>query len=190
MAIICEARFGGGATWNRDGVIVFAPAVDSALFRVAATGGTPTPVTALDPAHRESGHVGPLFLPDGRHFVFGIVGGDSAGHYVASLDSPERKRISLDLDLAMLGFGSPDFLFFMRDRTLMAQRFDLKRLDVTGEPIRVAEGVDRLGLTRHLRASLRVARWCTGQVTRSSHNRRGSNATAPRRARWDRPAPT
>ena len=147
VAIICDARFGGGATWNRDGVIVFAPAVDTALLRVAATGGTPTPVTVLDPAHRESAHVGPLFLPDGRHFLFGIVGGDTAGHYVASLDSPERKRISLNLDLAMLGFSSPDFLFFMRDRTLMAQRFDLKRLDVTGEPMRVAEGVDRLGLT-------------------------------------------
>ncbi len=32
-------------------------------------------------------------------------------------------------DASMLGFSSPDFLFFMRDRTLMAQRLDLKRLD-------------------------------------------------------------
>ena len=72
VAIICEARFGGGGTWNRDGVIVFAPAIDTALFRVAATGGTPTPLTVLDPAHEESAHMGPLFLPDGRHFLFGI----------------------------------------------------------------------------------------------------------------------
>ena len=47
----------------------------------------------------------------------------------------------------MLGFSAPDFLFFMRDRTVMAQRFDLKRLDLSGEPIRVAEGVDRLGMS-------------------------------------------
>jgi hypothetical protein len=147
VAIICDARFGGGATWNRDGVIVFAPAVDGALLRVAATGGTPTPVTVLDPAHRESAHVGPLFLPDGRHFLFGIVGGDTAGHYVASLDSPERKRISLNLDLAMLGFSSPDFLFFMSDQHPdgPALRPEASRRD--REPIRVAEGVDRLGLT-------------------------------------------
>ena len=45
VATICDARYGGGATWNRDGVILFAPAIDSALFRVPATGGTPTPVT-------------------------------------------------------------------------------------------------------------------------------------------------
>ena len=97
----------------------------------------------LDPAHEESGHLGPLFLPDGRHFLFGIVGRDTAGIYVASLDSPERKRVSPEA--SMLGFSSPDFLFFMRDRTLMAQRLDLKRLELTGEPIRVAEGIDRLG---------------------------------------------
>ena len=143
VATICDARYGGGATWNRDGVILFAPAIDSALFRVPATGGTPTPVTELDAAREEGAHVKPQFLPDGRRFVFGIVGGDTAGQYVASLDSPERKRLLLDQ--LMLGFSAPDFLFFMRDRTLMAQRFDLTRLDLTGEPIRVAEGVDRLG---------------------------------------------
>jgi len=143
VATICEARFGGGATWNRDGVIVFAPASDAALFRVAAAGGTPTPVTELDQSHEENAHMGPLFLPDGRHFVFGLLGRDNAGTYVASLDSPERKRLSPEASL--LGFSSPDFLFFMRDRTLIAQRLDLKRLELTGEPILVAEGIARLG---------------------------------------------
>ena len=145
VATICDARYGGGATWNRDGVILFAPAIESALFRVPATGGTPTPVTVLDTSHGESAHIHPLFLPDGRHFLFGILGSDTAGQYVASLDSPERKRVSREW--SMLGFSAPDFLFFMRDRILMAQRFDLKRLELTGEEIRVAEGVDRLGFS-------------------------------------------
>ena len=143
VAIICEARNGGGATWNRDGDIVFAPAIDTALLRVAATGGTPTPVTVLDPARGEGAHIGPMFLPDGRHFLFGIIGGDTAGTYVASLDSAGRKRLSLEESVH--GFSSPDFLFFMRDRTIMAQRLDLNRFELTGEPIRVAEGVDRVG---------------------------------------------
>jgi serine/threonine protein kinase len=142
-ATICEARFGGGGTWNRDGMIVFAPGIDTGLFRVAAAGGTPVPVTMLDPAQEDSGHVAPLFLPDGRHFVFGIIGGDSAGTYVASLDSSERKRLSTAA--SMHGFSSPDLLFFIRERTLMAQRLDLDRLALTGEPIRVAEGIDTLG---------------------------------------------
>ena len=144
VTTICEARFGGGATWNSDGVIVFAPALDTPLFRVAATGGTPTPVTVLDSAHEESGHTLPLFLPDGRHFVFAVLGGDTTGTYLASLDSHERKR--LPIDSSQFGFSSPDLLFFARDRTLMAQRLDLNRLEATGEPIRVAEDIDRLGL--------------------------------------------
>ena len=143
VAIICEARFGGGGTWNRDGVIVFAPAIESALFRVAATGGIPTPLTVLDRAHGESAHVGPVFLPDGRHFLFGLIGGDAAGTYVASLDSSDRKRIPVEE--SRHGFSSPDLLFFMQDRTLMAQHLDLERLQLTGEPMRVAEGVDKLG---------------------------------------------
>ena len=56
---------GQGATWNADGVIVFAPSQTSGLMRVSATGGAVTAVTALGPQQR--GHVAPSFLPDGRH---------------------------------------------------------------------------------------------------------------------------
>ena len=142
-AVIADAQFGGGATWNRDGVIVFAPRIDMPLYRVPATGGTPTPLTALDASRGESAHMQPLFLPDGRHVVFSVVGGDAPGVYVASLDSAERTRISSE-SLAC-GFSAPDFLFLMRDRTLLVQRIDLERLVLMGEPMRVADNVDRLG---------------------------------------------
>ena len=46
-----------------------------------------------------------------------------------------------------LGFGAPDSLFFVRDRTLIVQRFDLERLELTGEETRVAEGIQQLGMT-------------------------------------------
>ena len=86
-----------------------------------------------------------MFLPDGHHFVFTVIGGDAGGLYVASLDSPERKRVS---PVALTpGFSSPDVLLFLRDATLLAQRIDLKRFDLIGEPMRVAEGVDRIGPT-------------------------------------------
>jgi Tol biopolymer transport system component len=145
VGVICDAQFGGGATWNRDGVIVFAPRIDTPLYRVSATGGIPTPLTTLDAGRGEGAHVRPLFLPDGRHFVFVVIGGDGQGTYVASLDSAERTRISPEA-LAW-GFSAPDFLFFMRDRTLMAQRIDLQRFNLLGQPMRVAEGVDRQGPT-------------------------------------------
>jgi eukaryotic-like serine/threonine-protein kinase len=143
VAVICDAQFGGGATWNRDGVIVFAPRIDTPLYRVPATGGTPTPLTTLEAGGGEGAHMQPRFLPDGRHFVFAVIGGDAAGSYVASLDSAERTRISAEP--WALGFSAPDSLFFVRDRTLMVQRLDLERFTLLGQPIRVADGVDRLG---------------------------------------------
>jgi hypothetical protein len=77
--------------------------------------------------------------------VFLVIGGDGAGAYVSSLDATTtRKR--LPSNDGLVGFSLPDFLFFMRDRTLMAQRLDVKRFVLTGEPIRVAEGVHRLGV--------------------------------------------
>jgi hypothetical protein len=66
--IICEVSMeGGGATWNKDDVILFTPSFEgSGVYRVSAAGGTPTPVTKLDAA-RETAHLWPSFLPDGKH---------------------------------------------------------------------------------------------------------------------------
>lgn len=69
--ILCNAAAGRGGSWNRDNVIVFAPAnADTGLFRVSSAGGTPTAVTTLDPATGETNHRWPHFLPDGRHFLY------------------------------------------------------------------------------------------------------------------------
>ncbi len=65
VATICEARFRRRRdleSRRRDRVRA---GVDGALFRVAATGGTPTPVTVLDPAREESGHLSAA-VPAGR----------------------------------------------------------------------------------------------------------------------------
>ena len=45
----------------------------------------------------------------------------------------------------MPAFSAPDYLLFARDRLVMAQRMDLKRFEMVGEPIRVAEDVNTLG---------------------------------------------
>src|SRR4030095_11441520 len=45
---LCNAPDGRGGTWNRDGVIVFAPSSSGVLYRIAAAGGVATAVTKLD----------------------------------------------------------------------------------------------------------------------------------------------
>ena len=176
VVTICDARGGGGAVWNRDGVIVFAPGIDTPLFRVAAAGGTPTPITTLDPVREETGHVGPLLLPDGR-FLFMAIDRENGTIFAASLDSTERTRLSIPA--SGFGFSAPDILFFLKDRTLLAQHLDLARLQLTGEPMRVAEGVSKIGLSAAFAVSPNgtVAYWSGARtVTQPTWFRRDGTA--------------
>ncbi|HEV8132988.1 MAG TPA: protein kinase [Acidobacteriota bacterium] len=142
---LCDAPVARGGTWNRGGVIVFAPTASGALYRVPAGGGTPAPLTMLDASREETSHYHPSFLPDSRHFLFlaNSPHQESAGIYVGTLDSRETKLL-VNTD-ASAAYAPPGYLLFLRDRTLMAQSFDADRLELTGEPFPVAEQVDRLG---------------------------------------------
>jgi eukaryotic-like serine/threonine-protein kinase len=135
---LCDAPNGRGGTWNRAGVIVFAPAAYSALQKVSESGGVPTAATELDPG--EIGHVRPFLLPDGRHFLYRTLlpNGSVAGPiYLASLDSAERKLL-LMADSTNVVY-SQGHLLFLRETTLMAQPFDVRRLVLTGDPFPIAE---------------------------------------------------
>jgi eukaryotic-like serine/threonine-protein kinase len=81
-------------TWNRDGVIVFRVR-GKGLYRVQATGGTPTAVTTMNAARGDTDHVRPQFLPDGRRFLYYVDSTQPAsrGIYVGSLDSAESQRV-------------------------------------------------------------------------------------------------
>jgi serine/threonine protein kinase len=143
---ICQGPATRGATWGRNGVIVFTRESLGPLLRVAADGGEPTVLTTLDASRLEASHRWPLFLPDGRHYLFTIRSGqpDVRGIYVGALDSPERTRLVGDLSNAAYA-ATPSglsYLLFGRGRSLLAQRFDVDRLRVTGEPIVVADNVE------------------------------------------------
>jgi eukaryotic-like serine/threonine-protein kinase len=130
---------GGGASWNRDGVIAFAAGLDVALSRVSAEGGPVTELTRLDVSSNEGAHLSPVFLADGKHFVFRIIGSEHNGVHVASLDSPTPVRLANED--SMLGYGG-GYLFFVRGATLLAHRIDEAGLKLVGEAIRVADDVD------------------------------------------------
>jgi eukaryotic-like serine/threonine-protein kinase len=133
---LCDAPAGQGGTWNRDGVIVFAPDLMSALVRVSSAGGQPTAVTKLPAADKETSHRWPDFLPDGRHFLF-LSQPDNVVH-VGSLDSAEVTRL-VNADSRAL--YAPGYLLFIREDTLVAQPFDAGRLQTTGEAVPVAEDI-------------------------------------------------
>jgi Tol biopolymer transport system component len=138
---LCDAPFGRGGTWNRNGLIVFAPNIAQPLFQVPATGGTPTPITQLDASRQENTHRWPQFLPDGMHYIFFVRAGvpSGTGLYIGTLGSGERQQVTSISTNAL--YASPGYLLFGRGDTLMAQPFDAGRMRVTGEPTVAAQDV-------------------------------------------------
>jgi eukaryotic-like serine/threonine-protein kinase len=129
----------GGGTWNQDGVILFASG--GVIHRVLAAGGEATPVTSLDETLGETDHLGPYFLPDGRHYLFTAISNDSA-IYVGELGSTERTRLVAAESKPV--YAEPGYILFNRADTLFAQPFDPDAQTLTGEPLRVTDGLPLL----------------------------------------------
>ena len=127
-----------GGSWNQNGDILFSPHLTKELWRVSSSSGSlPVQATQLLPSS-QSGHVFPWFLPDGRHFLYWAAGNaEGRGVYIGTLDSPEGRRL-VDDDTAAV-YAPPGFLLFARQGRLLAQRFDLQTLALTGQTFVVAE---------------------------------------------------
>ena len=136
---ISDATAGEGGTWSAAGadeVIVFAPSGAGPLMRVSARGGTPSPATTL--ADGQVSHSFPQFLPDGERFLY-LAEGKAPGIYVQSLSQGPATRVVDVIGRAM--FSPPGILLYMRDNTLLAQRWNLETLQLEGDAVSIAEGV-------------------------------------------------
>jgi Tol biopolymer transport system component len=135
--VICSAPSGRGGTWNGDGIILFTPDADEDLYQVPAVGGSPRQVTKRAPS--ETSHRFPQFLPDGRHFTYVALGRSDRSVAIGSLGGGEPRQL-------LPGITSearyiPGRLLYVRDRTLLAQAFDLTELRLTGDPVPIADHI-------------------------------------------------
>jgi hypothetical protein len=144
---LTDAAARGGGAWNRDGVILFAPQINGGLAQVSETGGAASPLTTLDSSRQEIFHRFPQFLPDRRHFIYVVHSNqpDNDGIYLGSLDSKETRQLLKGGNAAR--YTPPDYLLFMRESGLMAQHLDPERLELTGEPVLVAQQVSTQGMS-------------------------------------------
>jgi eukaryotic-like serine/threonine-protein kinase len=140
---ICSTTPGLGASWSPSGNIVFNPINRAPLMRVSSAGGTPQQISTLEPLRQENSHRWPSFLPDGNHFLFTVRSSmkENTGVYVGSLESKDVKRVLTEQSNA--SYVSPGYLLFGRDGTLMAQRFDAAKLEVSGEAFPITGGIDQ-----------------------------------------------
>jgi serine/threonine protein kinase len=139
---ICDAASGiAGAAWGPDDTIVFAW---FDLFRVPASGGSPTPLLKVDEQRGERFFRHPSFLPSGKAILFTIGMADTYSH-----DDAEIGVISIETGkkkILVQGGTSPRYspsghLIYARAGQLLAIPFDADKLEVTGQPFPVGSGL-------------------------------------------------
>jgi Tol biopolymer transport system component len=131
----------GGITWNRDDVILFA-SNEHGLRYVSASGGPVTTVTERDASLDETYHDCPVFLPDGRRFLYlaySETKPENRAVYVGSLDSNGRTRL-MTSDWCVM-YAKPGFLVFPQGQTLMARPFDAGGIKLFGDAVPIVDGV-------------------------------------------------
>jgi Tol biopolymer transport system component len=144
---ICAAPGGRGAAWSPEGVILFSDHFgDNGLSRVSAQGGTPVPVTHTASHAGSDVHRYPQFMPDGTSFLFLDLAPspELSGVYLGTLGGGKPERVLEGSDQAIFARAEGNdagFLFYRRDKTLMAQPFDLASRTTSGEAIPVVDGV-------------------------------------------------
>lgn len=138
---ICDAPSGSDGTWGASGTILFDGRSNDPILRVPAAGGVPKPEVKPDVLKWRGGVGWPEFLPDGRHFLFVGIGqrAEESKLFVGTLDKSEAKPL-LNTN-SRVQYAPPGYLLYVREQSLVAQAFDLKSLEIKGEPIPVAEGL-------------------------------------------------
>jgi Tol biopolymer transport system component len=142
--VICDAPAGRGGWWGDDGTIALVPdsTPDMRIFRVSADGGTPVPVTT-----REKGdflHRWPQSLEGGRKILFTVATNagsfDSANIVVEAPQEATRKVVHRGGYFAR--YLPSGHLMYVSGGTVFVVAFDLERLEVTGQPVPVIQGVE------------------------------------------------
>jgi Tol biopolymer transport system component len=143
-----------GGSWNSQDDIIFG-SFGRGIMRVPASGGTPSQLTMLNSARQEINHLAPLFLPDGKHFLYTCRSAisENSGAYIGSLDSKPEEQGSKQVaatsywPVVYIPSQGSDIgkLLYLHEQALVAQPFNEKRLESTGETAPVVEQVGLSG---------------------------------------------
>ena len=131
--------FSFAGTWGTGGQILFAPRRGEAIYRVSASGGKPATIVRPDRARGETTVTWPWFLPDGKSFLYVLRREKGAGTLMLSKpEGPPRPILPVE---SRVEYVEPGYLVFVREGTLMAQRFDARSGAISGEPLSIADSV-------------------------------------------------
>ena len=140
---LCDAPSDRGGSWGEDGTIVFTPGNRTPLSKVSSAGGSPEPLITLDTQAGETTQRWPQVLPGSKAVLFtsntSRTNLEDAEIDIYSMASGQRKTVQRG------GFHArylpSGHIVYMHEGTLFAVPFNLKRLEVTGQPAPILEGV-------------------------------------------------
>src|SRR5215203_4128120 len=147
---ICDVATQGDGSWSPTGVILYDGLAEDTIRRVSAGGGVRQPFVFSDgKAEGQPGTGWPEFLPDGHHFLYTASNPGTPTDMtllVGDLDGKTSK--TLFKTTTKVQYAEPGYLLFVRERTLVAQKFYVKSLTLQGEPVPLGEGLgsDNVGL--------------------------------------------
>jgi len=135
---LAPALNGRGGTWNANNTILFVADIADPIQAMSADGGI-VPQTALSAERHETSHRFPVFLPDGRHFIYFAHGGNDEGTiHFASIEGGEDHVIVVSPRAATYAAGH---LLYVEDDALLAAPFDAALGRLTGDPIAVVDHI-------------------------------------------------
>ena len=142
VVTLCDAADDRGGGWSEDGTIVFARGPGTGLSKISSAGGSPEQLTTLNQAGEHT-HRWPQVMPGGKAVLFtasALLGKFEKADIVAyAMSTGQRKTV---LYGGFYGRYVPSgYLIYMHEDTLFAAAFDAERLEVTGQPAPILEGV-------------------------------------------------
>ena len=135
---LCDAPTGRGGSWADDGTITLQPDVGStsaSLVRVSSSGGKPELVTREEVGRPRF----PQVLPGGKAVLYTKYQPGGAAELILQPLPTGARRVIL-----RGGYGRylpSGHVVYVQDATLFAVPFDIDRLELSGQPVPVLEGV-------------------------------------------------
>ncbi|HEY2850596.1 MAG TPA: protein kinase [Gemmatimonadaceae bacterium] len=138
---------GPGIAWGVDGYIYFDASGVGPLMRVRATGGESEAIAVRDSAGGELQHNWPDPLPNGRGVLMVVDRGGPAvtpneNNEIAVLNLTTRRHHVLFRGIYAKYAASGHILYVTAAGALMAVPFNADRLEVTGAPVALLEGIN------------------------------------------------
>ena len=147
---LADAPVPHGANWAADGSIIYAPNFSSGLMQVPAGGGTPQSLTTPNDKESEVSHRWPQVLPGGKAVLFTIQLTTQTTYddsRIAILSLKTRKWHTLLEGGSYARYVSSGHVVFARKGSLIAVPFDLRRLEVAGQPVPIVDGLVTTAVT-------------------------------------------